>query len=500
MYYKQNNIKQLVQELCRDYTVFHAHSRDGAKKRLQKDIAVVIADHHVLGRSGQDVMNTIALSPESIWILFGDQSISKTFINQAFQDGTLYHYITQPWQPEEVYNLVKRSLEHKQAIEELQRLKAGTRPPQTEVLQASPKTKNAEENRQIGIVRSDNRSETNYQEFRETFKKFAQTEKMAALGQMIAEVSHEINTPSGAINAAVVNLSHYLKLLLESFWEFDQLEVKREHLRQIIRIVEKMLTALDEKPRRTPAEVRAEQKDIMGKLQQQHIENSRKISKDIARMGLTESLDELLSLSSFYDIDAIFSFFNKCSRIINSAKDIKLSIDFLTRFALALKSYSYPWQDNHPALADIHESIDTVLIILNNKLKHQIQVDFRQGDVPNIVCYSNELSHVWLNIIHNAIQALKGKGKITIETFLSGQHVGVKITDTGPGIAKNVQPRIFDVNFTTKSQGKGTGLGLYIAHQVIQKHGGSISVDSVPGRTTFEVHLPLCINSTSDDS
>lgn len=486
----QHNVEQLMQELRRDYTVFHVHNREEAAKTLSYDIEVVIAEQRVFGQSAQDFFNTVAISPEAIWILLGDQTEPKAFINKALHEGILYHYIIPPWQPEEICNLVKRALEHKEALRELHCLKTQSLSSQAEPAPVSLTSRVATDEQQPGISPSVSNLEPQPNELWQILKKVVQTEKMAALGQMIAEVAHEINTPSGAINAAVVNINHYLRLLLESYWEFDKLVIKQEHLRQIMRIVDKMLTVLDEKPRRTPGEVRNEQKNIIEKLRQHNIKNSRKVAKDIARMGLTGSLDELLSLTAVYDIDSILSFFNNCSRIINSARDIQISIDFLTQYALALKSYSSQSQ-KIPEPADIHESIDTALIILNNKLKHRIQVDFRQGDVPDILGYSGELSHVWLNIIDNAIQAIEGEGQITIETFATDQYVGVKLTDTGTGIPEDTQSRIFDLNFTTKPHGKGTGLGLYITHQIIKKHGGTISVNSIPGQTTFEVHLPL---------
>jgi signal transduction histidine kinase len=101
------------------------------------------------------------------------------------------------------------------------------------------------------------------------------------------------------------------------------------------------------------------------------------------------------------------------------------------------------------------------------------------------------LSHVWINIIHNAVQAIQGKGDILIETFMKKEHLGVRITDNGGGISQEVQSKIFDIHFTTKNRGEGTGLGLYIAHKIVKKHEGTIRVVSTPGKTTFEVLLPL---------
>ena len=102
----------------------------------------------------------------------------------------------------------------------------------------------------------------------------------------------------------------------------------------------------------------------------------------------------------------------------------------------------------------------------------------------------HELNQVWTNLIHNALQAMGGNGRLTIETWQEDSFVGVRITDSGPGIPEGIRGRIFDPFFTTKDQGEGTGLGLGIARQIVQRHHGQIRVDSQPGRTSFEVRLP----------
>jgi signal transduction histidine kinase len=98
---------------------------------------------------------------------------------------------------------------------------------------------------------------------------------------------------------------------------------------------------------------------------------------------------------------------------------------------------------------------------------------------------------VWTNLIHNAVQAMGGTGEILIETCVQGGDVRVAIQDNGPGIRPDVMSRIFDPFFTTKGKGEGTGLGLSIAHRIVEKHGGRIRVESAPGRTRFEVVLPV---------
>ncbi|MDQ2696603.1 MAG: ATP-binding protein, partial [Pseudomonadota bacterium] len=136
---------------------------------------------------------------------------------------------------------------------------------------------------------------------------------------------------------------------------------------------------------------------------------------------------------------------------------------------------------------DIHEGIEDTLIILKHRLKYAITVH-RDYDrtLPRITVYGSELNQVWTNLIANAADALNGQGHITIRTRRDGDRAAVEVIDDGPGIPEEVQSRIFEPFFTTKPVGKGLGLGLDITYRiVVDRHGGSIGVDSRPGRTCF---------------
>jgi predicted CoA-binding protein len=146
---------------------------------------------------------------------------------------------------------------------------------------------------------------------------------------------------------------------------------------------------------------------------------------------------------------------------------------------------------------DLHEGLENTLIVLNHKLKDGIQVvrDYAPG-LPIIQAYGSELNQVWTNIIDNAAGAMNGKGELEICTRREGEWIVVEITDTGPGIPAEIQPRIFDPFFTTKPPGKGTGLGLNITYNiVVYRHAGDIQVFSRPGHTTFQVRLPVDLNA-----
>ena len=158
----------------------------------------------------------------------------------------------------------------------------------------------------------------------------------------------------------------------------------------------------------------------------------------------------------------------------------------------ALKSYSY--LDQAPIQAvNVQEGIENTLLILRSKLKTGIKVHREYApDLPAIQGYGSELNQVWTNILDNAADALNGQGEITIRTRAEDKSVVVEIEDNGPGIPPDVQKRIFEPFFTTKPVGKGTGLGLHISYNIIvHKHRGDIKVFSEPGRTCFQVRLPV---------
>ena len=140
---------------------------------------------------------------------------------------------------------------------------------------------------------------------------------------------------------------------------------------------------------------------------------------------------------------------------------------------------------------DLHEGIENTLVILHSELKYGITVTRKYAELPAVPVYVDELNQVWTNLIHNAVQALAGNGEIVIETRLEGPEVAITVEDNGPGITPEIMPKIFDPFFTTKAKGEGTGLGLGIVKQIVEKHGGRIDVTSRPGCTRFTVRLPV---------
>lgn len=337
-------------------------------------------------------------------------------------------------------------------------------------------------------------------ELKSTQAQLIQSEKMASLGQLVAGVAHEINTPAGAISAAASNLMNFLPSLSESFQALIAMGLSAEDRAGILSLVSQLFEAVIRK-RKSTLSLRQEARELEERLQEQGFEDARRLAKQLVRLELHEALPEFLPILQRHQPEPLVDFLERCSKIVNASKDIKLSIDIITRIIHALKLYSRLDQAKVEEV-DVHEGIETTLIILQNQIKHGIQVNRSYGDLPAIPCYANELNQVWTNLIHNAIQAMNGQGTLTIETYLispgresSGNtteeaRIGIKITDTGPGIPDNIQDKIFDPYFTTKDQGEGSGLGLGIAQHIVERHHGDIRVTSKPGETSFEVLLP----------
>jgi len=182
--------------------------------------------------------------------------------------------------------------------------------------------------------------------------------------------------------------------------------------------------------------------------------------------------------------DNLFKIVEEATRVINSgAERVGTIVKRLRSFARL--------DEAELKTVNIHEGIEDTLALVHHELKHDIEVVKKFGKVQPIPCFPGQLNQVFLNLIVNARQAIKGKGKITIATHTENAKIFIEISDTGAGITKENLARIFDPGFTTKGVGVGTGLGLSICYQIIKSHLGDISVKSELGQgTTFTITLP----------
>jgi len=171
--------------------------------------------------------------------------------------------------------------------------------------------------------------------------------------------------------------------------------------------------------------------------------------------------------------------------------ETRMAAGRVSEIVKSVKAYSF--LDQAPVQeVDVQEGLENTLIILRHKTKMGIKIQREyKSDLPHIEAHGGELNQVWTNIMDNAIDAMEGKGELTVRTYIDDGQVIVEIEDTGGGIQSKIQDRIFEPFFTTKPPGKGTGLGLHIAYTIVNNHHGQITVKSKPGKTCFRVALPI---------
>ena len=173
--------------------------------------------------------------------------------------------------------------------------------------------------------------------------------------------------------------------------------------------------------------------------------------------------------------------------------EVQESTTRISQLVRAIKEYS--WMDTAAEREiDVHAGLESTLTILKHRLRgDQVERQY-DPDLPRICAHGGELNQVWTNLINNAIDAMlgaSGEKILLIRTARQSEDVLVEITDTGPGIPPEIRDRIFEPFFTTKRQNEGTGLGLDVVFRIIRKHHGDIRFESRPGRTCFQVRLPL---------
>jgi signal transduction histidine kinase/streptogramin lyase len=270
--------------------------------------------------------------------------------------------------------------------------------------------------------------ELTLENLRSTQSQLIQSEKMASVGLLTAGIAHELNNPINFVSGNVNPLKRDLDILFSIIEKYDK-TLEAKELKQVIREIDQLKESLD----------------------------FSFLSKEI--MSLLEGIEE----------GAI-----RTSTIVKG-----------------LRSFSRLDEDKCQ-FYDIHEGIDSTLILLQNKIKDRIKIRKEYGDFEEVECFPSKFNQVILNILNNSIQAIEGQGEILIQTIRSGIGIKIIIKDNGRGMSPEVKEHIFEPFFTTKEVGEGTGLGLAISFGIIEQHQGNIDVISEPGEgTEFIISLPL---------
>lgn len=322
-----------------------------------------------------------------------------------------------------------------------------------------------------------------------TQEQLVQSEKMASLGQLVANIAHEINTPIGAVKASGKNIEDSIDRTLRNFPKLFQIlnSTMRELFLQLIHSKkDQQLIMLSSR------EERALVKEATKTLEEYGIEDARSIAETIVQLGLQDSISDFILLLKHPERDFIFESAKNIANIVNSTHNINMAVDKVSKIIYALKSFSRVSNTDEMINFQLKESIEIVLTIYHNQIKQGIEIIRKYEDIPDVFCFPDELNQIWTNLIHNSIQAMKNQGTITISIQQANKYAIVSIADSGPGIPESIIAKIFDPFFTTKPAGEGSGLGLGIVKRIIDKHNGRIEVKSEVGvGTEFLVYLPI---------
>jgi signal transduction histidine kinase len=319
-------------------------------------------------------------------------------------------------------------------------------------------------------------------------------QRLASLGEMAAGLAHELGNPAAAAARAVAHLIDALGVIDSTLASFVAAGVEREEAEQLVALHRRAVQSAAGRTALDAFDAADAEDALQARLEEMEgVQDPWRLAQPLAAAGVDEQWLEQVAQLAGPATGAALSWVAATLTADGLAAELQESTARMTALVGAVKSYAY--MDRGDVVeVDLHEGLETTLTVLGHKLKatHIKVVRDYDRDLPKLLILGSELNQVWTNLLDNAIDALGQTGTITIATRADNDCAVIEISDDGAGIPQDVAGRIFDPFFTTKGIGHGTGLGLATARRiVVDRHGGSLSLDTRPGRTAFCTRIPL---------
>lgn len=318
-------------------------------------------------------------------------------------------------------------------------------------------------------------------------------ERLAALGTMAAGLAHELNNPAAAAQRAAAQMVEALDVVSSALGHFVESGVERTEAEKLLALQREALAGAASRTALDTLDAADAEDELLERLEDLGVPEPWRIAEPLAAAGVDQAWLDRLEAAAGPAAAAALGWVAASLTARGLAEELQESTRRMSALVGAVKTYAYMDRGGLVEV-DLHEGLETTLAVLGHKFKHtaiKVERDYDRT-LPKLTVHGSELNQVWTNLLDNAIDALGDSGTITITTRRDGSCVEVDVSDDGPGIAPEDRDRVFDSFYTTKDVGRGTGLGLATSLQIVaDRHDGTLTVDSEPGRTTFHVRLPI---------
>ena len=326
-------------------------------------------------------------------------------------------------------------------------------------------------------------------------------EKMAALGTLSAGLAHELNNPATAVVRSLQDIMPAMLELQRMNLVYGQRNVEDEHTQQWFKMRDDGYDFITNNSS-DPLKLMDREDELLEWLEDYGVKEPWKLAQPLAAGNVEpKALDKIMTrwrddTTELRDIG--LRWLALSFEVLTMIQSGLRGAERVSELVQSMRSYTHLDRGAKQKI-DVHQGLEDTLTLLSHKLKQGVKVK-RTYDrsLPQIFAFGSELNQVWTNLIDNSIDAMAEEGELEIVTVNKSDRIMVKIIDSGEGIPPEIQSRVFELFFTTKEVGKSSGIGLDNVRRIVEnRHRGSISLESKPGRTCFSIYLPVDPDETS---